>query len=106
SHRVPAGGDLKIHLEAAVSRGADQGIETRRNVWVCIEILPERHAEDLMVRGSARSDKARERSPGIGHPTADAIQIEPQKSCRIQQTASGVVERKPAGLRLQKNSRT
>src|SRR5215469_16725317 len=58
-----------------------------------IQILPERPAVDLDVRGAARANGLGERGPRVDHTSAEAIEIQAEAQTGIEQPSGVVVQR-------------
>jgi len=52
---------------------------------VSLQVFPEGQPEHLVVGGSACPDGTEEAAPGIGHPTANAIQIKTELHRGVEQ---------------------
>ena len=66
------------------------GVEARPDLRVGVQILPERQAEDLPVGGLAHSDIGKEHAPGVGKAAADALEIQAETLCWIEQALGGL----------------
>ncbi len=87
-----------------MSRGANELVEIRRDLRVCVQVVPERPPEDLLVGGNARSRVLKQTAQGVRHPAANAIKAENKLKHRIEQATGGFIQHKPARLRLLKNA--
>ena len=74
--RVPPADELDVEIRHAVPGGSHERVEVRRDLRVLGEILPERPPEHLLVGRLAGADVVEQCPPGVGHPAADALEIE------------------------------
>src|SRR5207253_10216382 len=95
--RLPAAGDVELGVGGAVAGGAHQGVETRPDLRVGVEIFPERQTEALGIGGPAGTDVAEQGAPGVGHAAADAVEVEADPQARVEQAAGGLIQGEPAG---------
>ena len=97
---VPPAGELDVVVRHAVPGGPHERVEVRRDVRVRGEILPERPPEQLLVGWPAGADVVEQRPPRVGHPAADALEIE--EAPRVGELLGGVVAvEMPGGLLLE-----
>ena len=92
--RFPPTGELDVEVRRAVPGRSHERVEVRRDLRVRGEILPERPAEHLLVGGLAGADVVEQRAPGMGHPAADALEIE--EAPRIGELLGCVVAGEPS----------
>ena len=73
---VPPAGELDIEVGRAVAGRAHQRVEAGGDIRVRGEVLPERAAEQRGVRGLAGAHVVQQRPPRVGHPAAEAVEIQ------------------------------
>ena len=76
----PAVAELDVEVGDAVPGRSHERVEFRRDRRVGGQVLPEGLAEHLLVGGLAGADVVEQRPPGVGHPAADAVEIEERPS--------------------------
>ena len=68
--------ELDVEVGDAMSGRSHEGVEFRRDLRVGGQVLPEGPPEHLLVGRLAGADVVEQRPPGMGHPAADALEIE------------------------------
>ena len=73
---VPPVAELDVEVGDAVPGRSHERVELRRDLRVGGQVLPEGSPEHLLVGRLAGADVVEQGPPGMGHPAADAVEIE------------------------------
>jgi DNA-binding beta-propeller fold protein YncE len=107
-HGAHAGppGRVEQHLGVggAVPGGSHECVESFGDGRMCVEILPKRSSEGVLVCGSAGTDRGEQGGPGDRHTAAQRIQVERDAATFVEELAGGFVQGEPARLRLVEES--
>src|SRR5712692_5033790 len=94
---LPVSVDQNLWVRGTVSCWPHERVEARCNLRMGFQVFPERHAEHLVVGGSAFPDSSEQGAPCRGHAATEAIEIKAQTLRWVEQPQSGFVQCKLTG---------